>query len=338
VLAGAIAEGGEVKGLRLGLCAGLVLGVSASAAAFEPPAARTKIGAFVTSLADIQESQRRFDITLWVWLLSPADIGAVDPARTLEITNAVVVDRQYAVTSEVPGGRWSQVKFRATIRAPLDFTHFPFDRHVLRVQLEDAERDLRRLEFVPDEPPNGRGALAVSSDLDPQDWQIGKLALTVEPHVEATTFGDPSQVGDSAYSRATLGIEVTRRHSLRILLTLLLGTFMSSVVAFFAVLLPIQQSPPRYTLLSSALFVCIANRLLVDSRLPAGSSLGLLDQLQLLNIVGLIALAGVSLVLTNFAERRIPATRATQLSQRIGCGWLAGLAVLMIGLVALHSA
>jgi hypothetical protein len=46
------------------------------------------------------------------------------------------------------------------------------------------------------------------------------------------------------------------------------------------VLLPIQQSPPRYTLLSSALFVCIANRLLVDSRLPAGSSLGLLDQLQ----------------------------------------------------------
>lgn len=206
MLAGAIADGGEVIGVRLGLCAGLVLGVSTQAGAFVPrPAAETKIGAFVTSLADIQESQRRFDITLWVWLLSPADIGAVDPARTLEITNAVVVDRQYAVTSEVAGGRWSQVKFRATIRAPLDFTHFPFDRHVLRVQLEDAERDL-------------------------------------------------------------------------------------------------------------------------------------LDQLQLLNIVGLIALAGVSLVLTNFAERRIPAARATQLSQRIGCGWLVGLAILMIGLVALHSA
>lgn len=316
-----------------------VLAASAQASAAEPqPAAQTRIGAFVTSLSDIQESQRRFDVTMWVWLLSPDTIGAVDPARTLEITNAAVVDRQYAVTTAVPGGHYSQVKFRATMRAPLDFTHFPFDRHELRVQLEDAERDQRRLVFIPDTPPDGRLPLAVSQDLDPQDWTIGALDLTVAPHREPTNFGDPLNPGDSEYSRATLHIEVTRRHSLRILLTLLLGTFMSAIVAFFAVLLPIQQSPPRYTLLSSALFVCIANRLLVDSRLPAGSSLGLLDQLQLLNIVGLIALAGVSLVLTNFAERRIPATRATQLSQRIGCGWLAGLAVLMIGLVALHSA
>ena len=44
-------------------------------------------------------------------------IGAVDPARTLEITNAVAVDRQYAVTTAVPGGRYSQVKLRASVRA-----------------------------------------------------------------------------------------------------------------------------------------------------------------------------------------------------------------------------
>lgn len=82
--------------------------------------ARTRIGAFVTSLSDIQESQRRFDITLWVWLLSPASIGAVDPARTLEITNAALVERQYAVTTDTADGRYSQVKFRASVRAPLD--------------------------------------------------------------------------------------------------------------------------------------------------------------------------------------------------------------------------
>jgi hypothetical protein len=322
----------------VGLLAGvLVLGAPAAVDAFIPRApARTNIGAFVVSLSDIQESQRRFDVTLWVWLLSPADVD-VDPAKTLEITNAAVVDRQYAVTTDVPGGRWSQIKFRATVRAPLDFVDFPFDRHVLRVQLEDAERDLRRLEFVPDTPPQGRGALAASQDLDPQDWEIGELALTVEAHREPTNFGDPTQAADSEYSRATLHIEVTRRHSLRILLTLLLGTFMSTMVAFFAVLLPIQQSPPRYTLLSSALFVCIANRLLVDARLPAGSSLGLLDQMQLLNIVGLITLTGMSLVLTNLAEKRVAPARATQLSQRIACGWLAALVVIDAVLVLVHT-
>lgn len=150
--------------------------------------------------------------------------------------------------------------------------------------------------------------------------------------------GDPTQPDDSAYSRATLHIEVTRKHSLRILLTLLLGTFMSAVVAFFAVLLPIQQSPPRYTLLSSALFVCIANRLLVDSRLPAGSSLGLLDQMQLLNIIALMLLTGASLWLTNLAEKRIPPARATRLSQRLGFTWLAALVTIEALLVLSHRA
>jgi hypothetical protein len=40
----------------------------------------TRIGAFITSLADISETQRRFEIIVWVWLLSPASDGAIDPA------------------------------------------------------------------------------------------------------------------------------------------------------------------------------------------------------------------------------------------------------------------
>ena len=310
---------------------------AAPGAAADPPAP-TKIGAFVTSLSDISESQRRFDITFWVWLLSPADIGAVDPAKTLEITNAATAERQYAVTTATPGGRYSQIKFRASVRAPLDVTRFPFHRHTLEVHLEDAERDLRQLELVPDAPPGGRAPLAVSQDLDPPDWTIGRLELTVERHVEPTTFGDPTQTGDSSYARAVLHIDIARRHSLRILLTLLLGTFMSAVVAFFAVLLPIQQSPPRYTLLSSALFVCIANRLLVDTRLPGGSTLGLLDQMQLLTIVGLLLLTGASLLLTNLAEKSIPPARATRISQRLGFAWIAALVAIEVVLVLVHRA
>lgn len=319
---------------------GPVLALAAIALLARPAAAepvRTEIGAYITSLADISESQRRFEVTFWAWLLSPDEIGDLDPARTLELVNAAAVDRQFAITTPTPAGRWSQVKFRATVRAPLDFRRFPFDRHVLEIHLEDAERDARRLEFVPDDQP-GRAPLLVSSDLAPQDWEIGALTLQVVRHREPTNYGDPSSSDDVEFSRAVLGVEITRRHSLRILVTLLLGTFMGAMVAFFAALLPIQQSPPRYTLLSSALFVCIANRLLVDARLPAGSSLGLVDLIQLLTILGLIVLTGVSLLLTNLAEKRLPAARATQISQRLGFAWI-GLLLLAVGvLVAAHAA
>ncbi|MBX7078013.1 MAG: hypothetical protein K1X88_02430 [Nannocystaceae bacterium] len=308
----------------------------ADAPADPPQPAVTRIGAFIVALADLNEAQRRFDITLWLWLISPQNIGAIDPAKTLEITNAVTTERQHAVTTATPAGRWSQVKFRAQVRNPLDFGDFPFDRHTLQLFVEDAERDTRQLVFVPDTPPEGRAPLTLSQDLSPSDWTISDLALTVAPHAEATNFGDPSQTTDAEFSRATLSITITRRHSLRILLTLLLGTFMGSAVAFFAVMLPVQQAPPRYTLLSGALFVSIANRLLVDARLPPGSSLGLLDQLQLLAIVGLVVLTGASLVLTNLAEKRIPLARATVLSQRLGILWLGGLLSLQALLVALR--
>jgi hypothetical protein len=299
--------------------------------------APTRVGAFVTSLADINESQRRFDITLWVWMLGDAAGTGNDPARTLEITNAATFERQHAITTTTDGVAYSQVKFRASVRNRLDFTDFPFDRHTLEIQLEDAERDARVLRFEPDTPAHGRSPLAISDDLDPQDWEIGALALTTEMHVEPTDFGDPTQSRDSEYSRVVLHIDVARRHSLRILLTLLLGTFLATFVAFFAVLLPIQQSPPRYTLMSSALFVCIANRLLVDTRLPAGSSLGLLDQVQLLAIVGLIALLGTSMWLTNTAEKRFTPAHATRISQRIGCAWLGGLLLAWTIIVLAHA-
>ncbi len=312
----------------------LALLAGAPARADEPSSpAVTRIGAFIVSLADVSEAQRRFEVTMWVWLLSPASIGDLDPGKTLEITNAVTTERQHSVTTVVPSGRYTQVKLRAQVRNPLDFADFPFDHHVLELHIEDAERDTRTLQFVPDVSDGDGSAVTLSQELAPADWSIGDLQLTTAPHREATNFGDPTQETDAEFSRAVLSIEITRQHSVRILLTLLLGTFMGSLVAFFAVLLPIQQSPPRYTLLSGSLFVSIANRLLVDSRLPPGSSLGLLDQLQLLAILGLMVLTGASLVLTNWAEKRIPPARATQLSQRMGVIWILTLLALQAAVV-----
>jgi hypothetical protein len=322
--------------LVLALFLALAPARAAEAAPGEGEVEPTRIGAFVTSLADISETQRRFEIIVWVWLLSPASEDRAEPAKTLEIMNAVTTERQHAVTTPTPFGAYSQVKLRASIRNALDFADFPFDRHVLHVDIEDAERDIRQLAFVPD-AASGRAPLVISDDLDPQDWAIGAATLTIVEHREHTNYGDPEQQGDSVFSRAVIEIEITRKHSLRILLTLLLGTFMGTLVAFFAVLLPIQQSPPRYTLLSGALFVCIANRLLVDARLPPGSSLGLLDQMQLAAILGLLVLTGASLLLTNWAEGKVPTARATWLSQRLGVAWLGLLALVQLALVWSHA-
>ena len=113
------------RALLFALVAVLVAGrsapVSAAPAHDGPAAPPTRIGVFVASLADISETQRRFEIIFWVWLLSPASDAVAEPAETLEIMNAVTTERQHSVTTTTPAGRYSQVKLRASVRNTLDF-------------------------------------------------------------------------------------------------------------------------------------------------------------------------------------------------------------------------
>ena len=48
-------------------------------------------------------------------------------------------------------------------------------------------------------------------------------------------------------------------------------------------------------------------------------------------------IAGMSLVLTNWAEKKLPPARATQLSQRMGLAWISGLAMVQLLLVWAHA-
>ena len=83
--------------------------------------------------------------------------------------------------------------------------------------------------------------------------------------------------------------------------------------------------------------MCIANRLLVDTRLPPGSSLGLLDLMQLVAILGLVLLSGLSLVLTNWTEGKLTLDRANALSRRMGIAWISSLVVVQVVLVWWHA-
>ena len=68
------------------------------------------------------------------------------------------------------------------------------------------------------------------------------------------------------------------------------------------------------------------------------SILDLIDQMQLLTIVGLLLLTGASLLLTNLAEKSIPPARATRISQRLGFAWIAALVAIEVVLVLVHRA
>ena len=119
-----------------------------------PPVAGTaspehlRLGAYLTSLGDLDPARKSFSASFWVWT-----VGQQDRAKSLsqlEFPNAIKVESPNAVQETTAQGIWSQRKIVGSFRHGWDLRRFPFDRQLLRIEMEEAERDTTSLVYVPD--------------------------------------------------------------------------------------------------------------------------------------------------------------------------------------------
>ena len=121
--------------------------------------------------------------------------------------NAIKVESPNAVTEATPQGIWAQRKIVGSFRHGWDLRRFPFDRQLLRIQLEESERDSRSLLYSADQ---------ANSSFDPElklsGWQIRSTRLVSGTKTYRTSFGDPRlRPGTpSTYADAELQIQLER--------------------------------------------------------------------------------------------------------------------------------
>lgn len=293
----------NVTGLRsLFLAIIFVLAGLASPVSAQDTPIKCRMGAYVTSLYDINSGDGTFRAVFWMWSVCPNKSD--EPLMTLEFPNGEDISADLEDKLERDDGWWSTRKFIGTFRNSFELKDYPFDRQVLTILVEEAVLDERELLYSADTAESG-----FSPSITIPGWQLEGLSAKATVRTYPTTFGDPSLPGGtSRYAGLTISIPAERAHWA----TFTQATFSLYIVAllvFASMLFKIDNESMflgRMGVLGSALFAVVVGFSSTDGLIGVRQGMYLLDYLYL--ILLLLIVSSTAWAIT--AHRLIVAERA----------------------------
>lgn len=275
---------------------------------------RVLIGAYVTDLYDFNPGANCYTVSFWIWTRHRSP--QLHPLDTLIIRNAKSMTM--GKISEVPrnGEIWSERFVTAVVRYDWDLRHYPFDRHVLPLTIEEGVWDTSALVYAGD---------MTHTKIDPaateDDWEVNGFRVSVVPVQYPTTFGDPALTnGSSVFSRAAMTIEVERTQ-IGIFLKLLLGAYVAFLLGMST--LRMDQTShfnTRMSVLVGSLFAVLVNMRASEAVLGRSADFTLVDRIHLTITFYILVAAVIGFLVRHLAERnRKPAAQRLDTVALIAC-------------------
>ena len=100
-----------------------------------------EVGAFVSSISDINPSDGSFRVVLYAWFNDPA--GRFNVERDLYLIARTASIDEIETEPAPGGGSYTYARIEAEVPQEFDFRHFPFDRQRLTVRMEARRRPSR---------------------------------------------------------------------------------------------------------------------------------------------------------------------------------------------------
>jgi hypothetical protein len=264
---------------------------------------RCKAGIALVRLRNLDIAGDTFDAEFWIWSVCPTD--QVMPLTTVDFINSTrtSVSLESRVTEN--GQVWDSAKVVGTFNHHWDLTKFPFDRQVLRIQLEDSANVASAFAYEPD-----RAGSIYQPDVAPAGWRVADFQLTEDVDTLHTTYGDPNQpVGTSDYSRLTLSVTLARTdYTSFIKLTFVVYiAFLISLISFFLNLNNPALLTARLSVISGALFAVAVNLRTATSTLSSDEGLTMIDVIHVAALVAILVDALAALITQLLVDRGHPA-------------------------------
>lgn len=216
---------------------------------------------------DIRNNQLHMD--LYVTYKCPSNnVRHVAPLLHAEIIEAKKTEIELNNTEMDSNEIRESCKYRTTIKKVWDTTNFPFDRHLIRLSLEDCEDQASNLVFLVDEKSSFETNNATCSP----DWVI----QAIKPAVITNTWP-----WNESYSRYEIAFTMERRHPWSSYMKAFLPLFLAVVVSLLTLWFPANLT--RFSLPVAGLFGAIASAQAVSANVGMGTTLGLADKLYILS-------------------------------------------------------
>lgn len=238
-----------------------------------------KIGAYILSVYDLNFPSNKVSADFYIWYNAGKD--SLDLVENFEIINAIESNKSH-ITDEKRGDIIYQTfRVNSVIKKEWDISHFPFDKQIIEINIEDYDKDNTKLVFVPD---------SAESKLDPEvhisGWKITDFGIKQNDHVYETNYGDPEIApGDySTYSRVVIYMTI-ERDGKGIFFKLFIGLFISVLMSLVSFFIDPTDLDPRFGLPVGAIFAAIASQYVITSSLPQNSQITLVDKLHDLSFI-----------------------------------------------------
>lgn len=275
------------------------------------------VGLYITSLSDLNLTAGSFNVEFWAWSVCPTK--DLKPLESLEIIDAVSVQRNYDSVVEKSNVNglfkststvyWAQQKIAAKIRHSWDVRNFPFDRHTLRVVLEETLKESREFVYQPDVKHTD-----YRKEIMLDGWKIRELRVKAGDTAYNTTFGDPKLTSAvSHYSRLEVALDIERENRTTFF-KVFTGVYTALAIIMLSFLVSISN---RIGLLAGTSFLILMSmNSAVNSVVGQNSYLTLADKIHIVALVYLV-LAIVAAVYAMILDERQQSDKAIRHSRKI---------------------
>lgn len=248
-----------------------------------------KVGVFILSLYNLDLNDKSFTTDFWIWINH--DIDSISFENSVEIPNAKEATYSMYMDEEKGGGRWVTEKVHAVVKAEWDISDFPFDKQILSIQIEEADKDTTELVYVAD-AANSK----IDEELKLKDWLITGFKVTDTARTYNTSYGDPELSESSAYGQVRADITLQRIHVWTIFFKLFTGVFVGFLIALFVFFIKPINVDPRFGLCVGGLFAAVGNKYVVEGTVSSASSNTLIDTLHNLTFISILIIIFISII------------------------------------------
>lgn len=245
-----------------------------------------KLGAYVQGLHDFKFENKTFQAEVWLWANCPDQ--QYEPLLHLWLLNAdTYALSKYYKENQADGGSWSYILLTGTFRHNWNVANYPFDRHELILDVEDADTPADQLGYSADV-----GASVVSDHIELDTYKVAGLTVHTDAQSYHTSFGNPHLIeGIWRAPRFTVHLFLKHNTYLRFF-SMIIPVFAAFVIALLTFFLNMDTPPAmagRLGMLGTGLFAVVLNLRAVSDVLGNVDGITLLDKIHIACIVFIVA-------------------------------------------------
>jgi hypothetical protein len=248
-----------------------------------------KVGVFILSLYNFDLMDKSFTTDFWIWLNH--DIDSISFENSIEIPNAKETNYSMYLDEPKGKGRWVTEKVHSVIKADWDISDFPFDKQVLSILIEEADKDTSELIYVAD-VKNSK----IDEQLTLKDWAITDFKVSDTARAYNTSYGDPELSEQSVYGQIRADITLKRIHVWTIFFKLFTGVFVGFLIALFVFFIKPINVDPRFGLCVGGLFAAVGNKYVVEGTVSSVSNNTLIDTIHNLTFISILFIICISII------------------------------------------